>query len=599
MQSEYPRRASVSALQIRTFLTVCVAIFSSGVLTPALAQYYYGVQDPKIIEHPQSQTVEQGQTVTFRVKLEPLNDGYSYATPRDDKRPVFQWVKNGTRITGATMDTLTIPNVQPSHAGAYQVVVYDKHVSQTATLTVIIPFPATILAQPMGATVTAGQTATFSVNAAGTPAPTFRWRKDGLPISGATQATLTLPDAQWSDAGNYDVLVSNSRNSVLSRTVPLRVLATSDANANAHESTSTSSPTSANHTITLHRAPGESAGFSFSAAASGYSYQWKRNGQPLVGATEGNLDISSVTAADMGFYSIVATRDGTSTEALVAMLVVATKGTSRLANLSTRGFVPSGGALTPGFTLRGTGSARLLVRAIGPTLARFGVSEAHRDPTLEIVSADASQPMLTNDNWTAAGNALEIHGTTAAVGAFTLDTSARDAAVVAPFASDRSYTARIAGTESAGAGVVLAEVYDPAGTDHPVRLAAVSTLGHVASGDRSLVAGFTIAGSAPKRLLIRAVGPTLAAFGVTDALADPQLILVPAGFDATVASNDNWQGDASLAATAQSTGAFALDPASRDAAIEVLLPPGGYTVTASSRDGTAGTALVEIYDLDR
>jgi hypothetical protein len=239
------------------------------------------------------------------------------------------------------------------------------------------------------------------------------------------------------------------------------------------------------------------------------------------------------------------------------------------------------------------------VRAVGPTLARFGLSEAHRDPALEIMSAGATLPMLTNDNWATAGNALDVDSTTASVGAFALDTFAKDAAIVASLASGRSYTTRIAGSDAAAAGVVLAEVYDPGSTGNPVRLAAVSTLGHVGSGDRALVSGFTIAGNAPKRLLIRAVGPGLAGFGVTEALADPQLLLVPAGFQSAIAANDNWQGDATIAATAQATGAFALNPASRDAAVEVTLPPGGYTVTVTGRDGSAGTALVEIYDLDR
>src|SRR5262245_43426659 len=142
MQSEHPRRAPVSPRLIRTLLTAWVVSFNSGLLTPALAQYghSYAVQEPKIIDHPQSQTVEQGQTVTFKVKHEPLKDGHTYSsTWDDDKKPVFQWVKNGVRIIGATTDTLTLTNVQPSHSGSYQVVVYDKYTSQTATLTVFIP----------------------------------------------------------------------------------------------------------------------------------------------------------------------------------------------------------------------------------------------------------------------------------------------------------------------------------------------------------------------------------------------------------------------------------------------------------------------------
>lgn len=110
--------------------------------------------------------------------------------------------------------------------------------------------------------------------------------------------------------------------------------------------------------------------------------------------------------------------------------------------------------------------------------------------------------------------------------------------------------------------------------------------------------GFTIDGAAPKRLLIRAVGPGLESFGVAGALASPKLAIIPAGMTQAVATNDGWRGDAALANAFAAAGAFPLDRDSKDAALIVTLPPGGYTVNVSGVDDTAGTALFEIYDLE-
>jgi hypothetical protein len=142
-------------------------------------------------------------------------------------------------------------------------------------------------------------------------------------------------------------------------------------------------------------------------------------------------------------------------------------------------------------------------------------------------------------------------------------------------------------------------VYDEDPLTSPVRLVNVSTSGFVGVGEQALVPGFVIGGSAPKLLLIRAVGPGLAQFGVGDVLADPQLSLMPLGQNFTVAANDNWGGTTSLQAAFAEAGAFALPAGSKDAAVVVRLPPGGYTVVVSGVASTTGTALVEIYDLDR
>jgi hypothetical protein len=94
-------------------------------------------------------------------------------------------------------------------------------------------------------------------------------------------------------------------------------------------------------------------------------------------------------------------------------------------------------------------------------------------------------------------------------------------------------------------------------------------------------------------VLLRAVGPTLSAFGVTGVLADPK-VNVYAGPN-RIADNDNWP--ASLASTFSAVGAFALPVGSRDAAVELTLAPGGYTVHVSPATGAAGEVLIEIYEV--
>ena len=114
-----------------------------------------------------------------------------------------------------------------------------------------------------------------------------------------------------------------------------------------------------------------------------------------------------------------------------------------------------------------------------------------------------------------------------------------------------------------------------------------------------LTAGFVISGNATKRLLIRAVGPGLAPFGIADRLADPQLGIVPLGRSEPIATNDDWPNLASLHAAFSAAGAFSFMPNSQDAALVISLEPGAYTVIVSGVSATAtGSALVEIYDLD-
>jgi hypothetical protein len=160
----------------------------------------------------------------------------------------------------------------------------------------------------------------------------------------------------------------------------------------------------------------------------------------------------------------------------------------------------------------------------------------------------------------------------------------------------------IAGT---GFGLIhrpLAEVLGPGFAGSAPRIVNTSSRGVIAAGG-SLVVGFVVTGDAPKRLLVRGVGPGLAAFGVAGAMTDPRLEVFRGGVgsDAPMVAGDNW-GDApndagTLAAASASAGAFPLPTGSRDAALVGNFSPGSYTVQLSGAGGAGGVALVEIYEV--
>ncbi|MBI5688898.1 MAG: immunoglobulin domain-containing protein [Verrucomicrobia bacterium] len=444
-----------------------------------------------------------------------------------------------------------------------------------------------ITSQPVSVTVAAGGSAAFTVGATGSPTPGYQWRKDGVAINGATTATLSLTGVQAANAGTYTVVVSNTAGSLTSGAAVLTVTPATSAG-----------PVITSQPASQHVTAGTSVAFTVAATGAGLTYQWLKDGTVLAGATGATLSLGSATASAMGFYAVrVGAADGTITSS-VATLTVQTGGASRLVNVSTRGYVPAGGALTPGFVLQGTASKSVLIRAVGPTLGSFGVSGTLPDPVMEVIPLGRTVAVAANDDW---GGLSALATAFGRVGAFPLAAaSSTDASVetALPATGASGYTVRITAKNPAAAGIALAEVYDEEGLAAAVRLVNVSTSGFVGTGDQALVPGFVIGGTAPKQLLIRAVGPGLAQFGVSETLPDPQLSVVPLGKDFTVAANDNWGGSATLQAAFASAGAFALPSGSNDAAVLLRLPPGGYTVVVSGAGGQTGTALVEVYDLD-
>ena len=310
------------------------------------------------------------------------------------------------------------------------------------------------------------------------------------------------------------------------------------------------------------------------------SYQWYFNGAPLTGTTRPAFTLPAATAAQAGAYSVVVTTPAGSVTSVAAQLKV--NPAAWLSNVSLRTTLAAAQNVIVGFVVGGDGIPKeLLLRAAGPALAGFGLTGAMTDPRLELYRA--STKLTDNNDWPAA-----LAGSFAAVGAFPFATASRDAALQGSFVG--AHTVQVTGTSG---GVVLIEGYD-AGTGSSARIVNLSARNRVGTGADILIAGFYVAGTGTQRVLIRAVGPTLAALGVPSVLADPQLELT----DATgrLAANDNW--DAALAPVFAQVGAFPLPVGSKDSAVVVTLAAGrSYTVQVSGVATTVGEALVEVYEV--
>ena len=277
---------------------------------------------------------------------------------------------------------------------------------------------------------------------------------------------------------------------------------------------------------------------------------------------------------------------------LIVASAWAQPGDERLLNLSSRGFVGSGSEVfVAGFVISEGASKQVLIRAIGPTLANYGISGVLVDPELKLYDS-GNNLIASNDNWTS--SAGEVFGT---VGAFELGAGSRDAAMVVTL-EPGVYSAHASGLGADANGEGMIEIYDLSGFSQLINL---STRGRIESNRSVVISGFVVGeGAENRRLLVRAVGPTLSNFGVENSLSDPAIAVVRAGDAVQIASNDNWEsfGDPeNLETIFQTVGAFALERGSKDAVALIELAPGAYTMQVSGVGDSAGISLVEVYDL--
>jgi hypothetical protein len=330
------------------------------------------------------------------------------------------------------------------------------------------------------------------------------------------------------------------------------------------------------------------------------AYQWRKGGADIVGANSAALVVIGAAATDAGSYSCVMSNAAGSVVSAAAVISVAAANPTnpaRLANLAVRTTAGPGAPLIVGFVVGGpsaVGNKPLLLRGVGPSLTALGVAGALADPRLALFR-DATQ-LASNDNW--AGD-VTVAALSAQVGAFAFSGPAsKDAALVA-LPDLGGYTVQITGGD-ATSGSTLAEIYDASSAYSATepRLMNVSARSEVGGANGTLIAGFVVAGSVGRTVLIRAIGPGLAQFGVRAVLADPRLTLFSGS--TPLASNDNWYeapNAVAMAAASTQVGAFRVPANSLDAGLLLTLPAGSYTAQVSGAGGASGAALVEVYDV--
>ena len=201
-----------------------------------------------------------------------------------------------------------------------------------------------------------------------------------------------------------------------------------------------------------------------------------------------------------------------------------------LLNISTRVLVRGGDhVMIGGFIIEGDSNKDIVFRALGPSLANLGVPRVLADPTLEVY--DSTGTLIDqNDNWTTIPSGTVPAG---------FEPPHPAEAVVVASLAPGSYTAVLRSADGS-AGNALCELYDLAPGNSTVR--NISTRGEVGTGDDVMIGGFIIGGTTPTKIMVRAIGPSLAAFGVTGVLPDPVLELHDKD-GSLIYQNDNWRAE--------------------------------------------------------
>ena len=596
-----------------------VATNQFGSATSSLAQLAVVTTSsvPVITMQPANQTVVAGGSVTL--------NALAVAFPA----VAYQWRLNGAFIVGATNATLTLANVPAASAGQYDVLITNalgSVLTQAVTLRVIGHSFAGTYFGSYGPGL--GSYALY-IRADNTGVGLFS------KLPGATNAFVSYNIAV-DDAGGFSVTstsasadrpvaadqlgvgssepVAAATTNVISGTIGINgsVTGTISGVAGALLSGTRASDTGATQAVAGYYQAGAALSSATTLAivsAAGQAFVLTRtattadaglgtvnsSGQISVATTGQGIVTGTVTAATSQLTATAINSLGQATtfaggsEAVLA--------TQRLSSISTRARVGAGDSVViAGFIITGQESKSVMIRAVGPTLANFGVSSTVAAPKLDLYRVGTSAPIATNTGWATSGNTAAITAAAVRSGAFALGASSADSVILTTLAPG-SYTAIMSGANNT-AGVGLVEVYDLSTPLVGQKMIDISTRAAVGTGDNVLIAGVYVSGSVSKRVLIRAIGPGLAPY-LSGALALPQLALFRGTQTTPVLQNAGWSvsPDASAisAASAQVAG-LALTTA--DAALIVSLDPGvAYTAQVTGVNGSAGIALVEIYEL--
>jgi len=560
------------------FLVTLGATNSTGSGTTTLALTVAAAGTAPVITSPTTAPATVGTPfITYVIGATGFPTSYSASgLPPGLTLNTFTGAITGTPTTaGTSLVTLTATNAAGS-------------TSATLTITVAAAAVAPIITSPTTAAGTVGTPfVTYVIAATGLPTS---YSATGLP-AGLTLDPLTGAINGTPTTAGTSAVTIQATNATGTSTATVTVTIGATATAPTMTSATTASGT---------------AGVAFTTyliAATGLPTSYTATGLPAglslnstTGAINGTPTVSGTFVVTLGATNAMGAATTTVTFNIAPAAVIAA---SRIVNFSARALSgPGNETLIMGFVVSGEGK-NLLVRGIGPGLAPYGVVNFLPDPLLTLFNATGV--LASNDDWqtTAAGqaNGALVAATAARVGAFALPNGSKDSALLAVFANGAHTTTML--RPNSTTGVALTEIYDTDTAESTSRLVNVSARMNVTAGEGTLIAGFVIAGNAPKTVLIRGVGPTLASFGVTNVLADPQIAVFSGS--SQIANNDNWGTGTSTAAQVTSAsaqvGAFALTAGSRDAALLTTLQPGSYTVQVTGVANTTGVALIEIYDM--
>ena len=510
----------------------------------------------------------------------------------------------------------------------------------TLTGTVVVAAPV-ILRAPASVTVNLGQPVLLAVEASGAAPLVYQWRRGDAVVPGATNAQLQLAAATAADAGTYVAVVSNAAGSAVSPPAEVTVVEPPTA------------PGIVSQPSPLQVNTGQAANFRVTASGTApLTYQWRREGNLVPGATGATYTLATATAADAGVYSVVVSNlagQVTSAGARLTVLLPAAAGSDYFGRL------PQGGAYAllsrsgrPGIFLAwgpgGVSASRLVPGALGAsftfTAPPQGVSgpsvtvegAVAEDRTLRLRLAGAEFPAVPPRPAGAlgpgpglyvlreAGTAATAYLALAGGGDFILAGRVAGEVLAGSGRIESAGSLRgtteagrdISGTLSEGGQILQVRVAragrpdlvlvgaDPEQRIASERLLNLSTRSLVsAAAGGELITGFVVAGGGVKNLLVRAAGPTLGAFGVSATLAEPVLELYRGTTLVTTGRGwDRGTNASGVAAATARAGAFAFPAGSADAALLPSLAPGAYTAAIRASASTGGIALAEVYDLE-